>query len=134
MPLIWKVGDLLKQDLPGSMFDFDVANYNNLMATLRLRLRLVSNKDHAERVEEMIEGRDADVPHTKPFEYIVNEMQFEIRRAYQPLPENEKRILNLWCTEIMERAGADAAIDFFTTVLRFREERKDPHGNGGRNA
>jgi hypothetical protein len=129
MPLIWKIGDLLKQDLPGSMFDFDVANYNNLMDTLKLRVRLVTSKERGERLLEMIEENDESVPHTRPFEYIVNEMQYEVRRNYQPMPDNEKRILNAWCGEIVERAGEDAAIDFFVAVVKFRKERieKDLH-------
>jgi hypothetical protein len=117
------INDLLREDLPGTvMMEID-ANYDDVIRSMVVRLS-VWNKD-AERIAEMIDEQADLVSIITGYEFVLNELAFEMRRLKKSEigKKDEVQILEDWCTSLIRRFDVNDTLDFYNQVVRFRKER-----------
>jgi len=110
--------------LAGCLLIFkDEVNASQMVKSLFLRLRIFYSEPDATKLSDKIIEESDQVPFSR-WEYIINETQYEIRRAYKDYnPMFETVLLNSWLHKLMKRIQQDDALDFMVKLKKMREER-----------
>lgn len=118
------VNDILDDPLAGCLDIFrDEVSASQMEKSLFLRLRIFYREPDAVKLSDKIFEEAENMPFSK-WEYIINEMQYEIRRAYKDYSSNfETVLLNSWMYKLMQRIQQDDALDFMVMIKKYREER-----------
>lgn len=105
----------------------DVNNFHLLVDGLVYRIALWKKRKKAWEIYEVVtlEAADVNVP---PFEYVINELQFEWRVAKvwgidNVNKEKESELLERWARHVARKKGNDAALDFISQLKKNREKR-----------
>lgn len=101
----------------------DPANAQNLLRSLMLRLRLFySEKVSDALMHELFEGGNHYPGYM--YEFIINEMMYEIRMARSGLDEMyEKVILDSWVKQLIKKVEQDEVLEFVSRLKKGREKR-----------
>lgn len=106
----------------------DINNFELLADGLVSRIALWKKRKKAWEIYEVVtlEAVHVSVP---PFEYVINELQFEWRVAKawgieKIDQEKEKALLERWARHVARKKGEDAALDFISQLKKNRAERK----------
>lgn len=129
MPQYNNANSIAETDLAGCLsVAQDIYNFELLVDGLVYRIRLWYKKDRAFQLYEVItvEAATVNVPHR---EYVINELQFEVRVARARGIEKvdlakEKALLERWARHVARKKGTDTALDFISLLKKNRKMRQ----------
>jgi hypothetical protein len=112
----------------------DPGNFMTFRNSLELRLSLVTSRLEAETILGRIHD-DYNFPDDDPFtvglpEYVINELQYEIRKRRSNYnEETENPILSKWFDHLVDHYNmtSDEAIGFMAAVTKARAKRRFGH-------
>lgn len=100
------------------------SNAHNLLRSLLLRLRLFLEEKRSAAVGDQViaESKKLSIP---VYEYVLNEVQYELRRCQKGYNEAfETIVLNNWTKDLLKRYPEDVVWTFFRKVRANRKARK----------
>ena len=115
-------------DLPGEdgylmpKQEFDVI-YNSFC---KLLICHVNVEKQAFLVKKIWEQSKIALKFVHEYEFVLNEMRFEMRKVYNRSKFTEQEILIQWTKMIIVRLGDDAGLDFYNLMLKLRADRVMP--------
>jgi hypothetical protein len=119
-----RVQSLYDEPLAGCQPIFeDAANATNMLRSLLMRLRIYYTEKVCTALGDRIIAEAGNVQIYR-MEYVINEVQYEIRRAGNYNPAFEEVLLNSWVKDLLNRVPEDAVWQFNKVVRGYREERK----------
>lgn len=129
MPQYNNANNIAETDLAGCLpVVQDINNFQVVAVNLTNRIALWYTRERAWRIYGVVtlEAADINIP---PFEYVINELQFEFRvarvRGVDNLDkEKESQLLERWARHVARKKGDDAALDFITVLKNNRAKRK----------
>lgn len=104
----------------------DPNNFDVLANNLTMRIALWYKRERAYTVLEAVKAETGTVE-INPFEYVINELQYEYRVAAawgKVDQEKESRLIDRWGRFVAIEKGTDAALDFIGQLKRNREKRE----------
>lgn len=115
---------IIDDPLAGSLPLFtDAANGTNFMRSLLLRLRIYYSEEKVNKFSDIVIA-ESQLVKINRFEYIINELQRELRKCGKEYNEMfETVVLNNWIKDLIARAGEDVAYEFMRQVKKNREGR-----------
>lgn len=117
------VNDLLLDPLAGCLpIMQQLQNAETMADAIVLRLRLCADKKASASLEKQIK-KEAKAGLPKYCEYLVNELQYELRKAMGK-NDAEPEILNKWAAYLVKRHKTDDVLDFIYAVKINREKRR----------
>lgn len=119
-----RVQSLYDEPLAGCLPVFeDAAAATNMLRSLLLRLRIYYTEKVCTALGDCIIAEAGNFSIYR-MEYVINEVQYEIRRASNYNPAFEEVLLNNWVKDLLKRVPEDAVWQFNKVVRAYREERK----------
>jgi hypothetical protein len=119
---------IAETDLAGCLpVSQDINNFQLLVLGITDRIAFRYKRERAWRIYEVVtlEATGVSVP---PFEYVINELQFEWRVSKAWGVENmdkvkESELLERWARHVARKKGNDAALDFINQLKKNRKKR-----------
>ncbi len=96
--------------------------YVTLCNSLYLRLRIFYAKEIVDKIKSRIE-KDSEDQIMPTEEYVINELQYELRFAGKGSTDFESQILNRWSAILMKQYETDEVLDFVSDIIFFRDLR-----------
>lgn len=120
-----RVQSLYDDPLAGCLPIFeDSEAATNMLRSLLLRLRIFYSESVSTALGDQIITESGNSGIYR-MEYVINEVQHEIRRAGSSFnPSFEAILLNNWVKDLLKRVPEDQVWQFHRLVLKYRNERK----------